>query len=405
MGKSQETKAPENEEGGQTQEKERAGLMDSGFRTIYQDIFIRIFTQGNFSWPEGLPENFSQYFLHQTRTDGIQLLIHERVSETAGWSSWPSAVRSEFSAAAQNDAIVDILRQQDFAELHGALAQENIRPILLKGAALSLTHYPSSYLRPRSDTDFLIPAGSLARLTPLMERKGYRSEISTGREYGSYQISFSRKNAAGINVIYDVHWKLCNPELFASALSYEEITAKAGETVIFGEKVKVIGALHALLHACIHLVAHHCEERKLIWLYDIHLLANGQNGEWFETFYALAAEKKMRRICGYGLRLAQEAFETRISPDTVKRLDSREWREESARFLEINPSIFSIFFSNLRMLGWRDKGTLLYQNIFPTPHFMMEKYRFENKFFLPWFYLWRLLAGFPKLFRPIRAKA
>ena len=44
--------------------------------------------------------------------------------------------------------------------------------------------------------------------------------------------------------------------------------------------------------------------------------------------------------------------------------------------------------------------TWLHQHLFPSGEYMKRRYDVSNAFFLPWFYLWRILWGGVKLLRP-----
>ena len=67
---------------------------------------------------------------------------------------------------------------------------------------------------------------------------------------------------------------------------------------------RALGPVDALLLACIHRVAHHDDCEKLLWIYDIHLLAHGMDRRRLKQFATRAAEKRIRAVCLRGLSLA-----------------------------------------------------------------------------------------------------
>ena len=64
----------------------------------------------------------------------------------------------------------------------------------------------------------------------------------------------------------------------------------------------------ALLLACMHRVAHHHDNERLIWLYDIHLLRERMSRDEHAAFWRLAAERRVVTICERSIALAEEWF-------------------------------------------------------------------------------------------------
>ena len=58
----------------------------------------------------------------------------------------------------KDDVAVELARKYELVRVLESLAQSGIAPLLLKGAALAYSLYPSPALRPRADTDLLIRA-------------------------------------------------------------------------------------------------------------------------------------------------------------------------------------------------------------------------------------------------------
>lgn len=370
----------------------------SGFDERYRRLALSVLAGKAVCPGEDFSEEFADYFIRETRRDGIQLLLHHLLSLTPDWARWPEKVRLNFNSAARHDAMIDFLRQQDESELFGFLKKNGIEPILLKGAALSLTHYPQPFLRPRSDTDFLVSAADYQKIPVLMAEAGYESSGHLPGEYANRQAGYSRKSSSGVLCIYDIHARLLNPEPFSTALSYEEILPEAEEVEILGQRVKVPSQRHALLHACMHRAAHHYGDSKLIWLYDIHLIISGKSLEWLEDFYRLAAEKKMRKVCGHSFRLCAETIGTKFPENWLKKWTDCPEFEPSQRILSAKPTLFSVFQMNLSALSVRQKWKLLKEHLFPPRDYMKAKYAGRPACLLPFFYISRIFAGLPKAF-------
>src|SRR4051812_40702188 len=95
--------------------------------------------------PRGYP---SDDVIALARSDDVHLLLAQRCG--------PPALLPELHAA----AAVEEVRARELQRVLSALAAEGIDAVLLKGAAMARTHYSRPELRPRSDTDFIIPERS-----------------------------------------------------------------------------------------------------------------------------------------------------------------------------------------------------------------------------------------------------
>ena len=124
------------------------------------------------------------------------------------------------------------------------------------------------------DTDLLVRKADMPSVTRVMRTLGYSRSNRTSGDLVMPQSQFVKDNRGGLVQVYDVHWKMALPILFADVLSFEEVLARAVDVPALGGRARALGRVDALLLACIHRVAHHRCDDRLLWLYDIHLLAN-----------------------------------------------------------------------------------------------------------------------------------
>ena len=143
---------------------------------------------------------------------------------------------------------------------------------------------------------------------------------------------------------------------------------------ILGEPAHALCPVDALLLACAHRVAHHHDSEKLLWLYDIHLLASGMDRPAFERFAALAAAKQVRAVCVRGLTLAKRWFATQVPDDVLETLAAHDSMERTAAFLDGRLSQADILLSDLTALGeWSGRWKLLREHLFPPAAYMRER--------------------------------
>jgi hypothetical protein len=214
------------------------------------------------------------------------------------------------------------------------------------------------------------------------------------------QFHFEKPRRTGWLHALDVHWRISNVRAFADALSYEEIARDAVPVPALGPHALGTSAVHALLIACIHRVAHHADSDSALWLFDIHLLGRGSSEAERAAFVDLAVARRMRGVCARGLQLADAAF-GEIDPAWLRELSAPSaLAEPSAAFLGGGLRQVDILRADLvAMPDWRARVQLLREHVFPSSLFMYERYRTRQPIVLPLLYLHRLLRGLPRWFR------
>src|SRR5215510_12731343 len=110
---------------------------------------------------------------------------------------------------------LDAAREAELRSVIAALA--DVKPVLIKGAALAYTHYGRSELRPREDTDLLISDDDKERVTAALENLGYERTTEVDGELVTGQFHFQRRDACGVRHPLDVHWRISNVRAFAEA--------------------------------------------------------------------------------------------------------------------------------------------------------------------------------------------
>jgi hypothetical protein len=103
--------------------------------------------------------------------------------------------------------------------------------------------------------------------------------------------------------------------------SYEELRQAALPLPGLSPHTLGAGKVHALLIACMHRAGHkqapyfvdgvaHYSGDRLIWLYDIHLLAQALSPAQWNEFLRLARQKGLRAVCLEGIEQTRSRFAT-----------------------------------------------------------------------------------------------
>lgn len=289
---------------------------------------------------------------------------------------------------------IDTVQRAQLIHMGRAWTVKGLTPLVIKGASLSCTHYPESWMRSRDDIDVWVREEEFAAIRDVLLAEGYAPDThATGVAVHQYQFF---RIVSGVRVQFDVHLRVFNPALFAEALAFDEVLPHAEPCEALGG-LRSPCAADALFLACVHRVAHHDDAPDLLWLYDIHLLARGLRGDEWRRFPAHAQRQRMREVCMSSLRRAAGYFATPI-PHAVSAALESDGSEPSAAFLGGGSRWVDVQWSNFRhAASWRERAMLVGEHLFPSRDYMRRKYGLGTAW-LPWLYVRRILTGLPRWF-------
>ncbi|MGA2383795.1 MAG: nucleotidyltransferase family protein [Gemmatimonadales bacterium] len=329
-------------------------------------------------------------------------LVHRQLAGRPS-ADWPPSVREELEREARAEVMREALRRRELMAVLDALAAQGIRPILLKGAPLAYTVYEEPGLRPRGDTDLLIRREEREDVRRVMSTLGYGATNYSDGEFLFHQFEMAKDDTFGVSHALDFHWKISTESVFADLLDYEELAGESVSVPALGPQARGAKPVHALLLACVHPAMHHRSLERLIWLYDIHLLASRLSSVEFDGFACLAVRKGVAAICLRELELARARLGTGVPADVVRTLAAA-GSEPSAAYLEPERRWSDELVSNVRGLQrWSDRLRLLREVAFPAPRYMLRAYRLDGVAaagaLLPALYVHRGLRGIWKVLR------
>jgi putative nucleotidyltransferase-like protein len=350
-------------------------------------------------WPRDAGQPEEARFLQTAARHGVGPLLAHHLHCSGVLRDWPEPVSKWLRQAAREEVLADQVRRPELLHLLSTMATVNVRPLIMKGAAVADLYYPSPFLRPRCDVDLLIRKKDVARVIALMGDCGYRRASLIPGDLVMPQCPFFKADRSGFPHTYDLHWQIANPQPFAGVLLFDELAGRSIELPALGEHARTLAHIDALLLACIHRVAHHADSPRLLWLYDIHLMASCMDRQTFQGFAALAAEKQVAAVCAGGLALAQTWFHTELPMDLMEALRACASTEPSARYIGGRMRPLDVLLSDLRLLrGWRSRWQLIREHLFPPARYMLERYAVSNPLLLPALYTHRLVRGAAKWF-------
>jgi hypothetical protein len=292
---------------------------------------------------------------------------------------------------------VALAQNRELRAVLDGLAAEGLPALVIKGAHLAMSHYPSPELRPRSDTDLLIREQDRAAVRACLGRLGYAPLPHVTGGVAFTQCQFWRIDRAGVRHGLDVHWRVANPRAFADRLTWDGLQRGRVSLPALGGHAFAPSAPHALMLACLHRTAHHDNSDRLIWLFDIRLLASAMSSGGWEAVADLSARTGLAGVVASGLRAAERKLRACVPPEVLKRLDGTAAgavEPDLQRFVEGRQSPLGVLFSDWRRLtGWRLRSAFLREHLFPPAEYMARKYRVDTRGALPFLYVHRLVAG------------
>lgn len=349
---------------------------------------------------------------------GILPLVAERLVHVQ--SPLSEALTTVVRDRARLHAVRDLAAEIELRRVVAALNDAGVRPIIFKGAHLAYTDYARPDLRPRLDTDVLIPADpqARARAHDVLTSLGYDSPPHAGGDLVMTQRLYALRRDGRVVHAVDVHWRIANPQVFAQVLLHDEIARESVTVPRIGPAARAPSGPHALLIACVHRVAHHADSDHLIWLVDIDRLARRLTPGESARFRELCIERKVASVCGRSLKRAARLLGTpgpelvfggseaalavpavpavsAVERSAVERSAvERGGVEPSASFLEMPRDSAHAALADFRALGSaKDRVRFAREHLLPPAGYMREVYARGSRAPLPWLYARRLVLG------------
>jgi len=318
---------------------------------------------------------------------------------------WPQALLDKLTRAARIAATQELLRREAVVAVLDALAAHDVHPILLKGTPLAYTAYEKPNLRPRGDTDLFVRREQADTVCRAMTGIGYAATNYSDGELLFCQFEMGRTDAFGVVHAFDVHWKISTQAVFADLFGYDELARGAIAVPALGAHARAAGPIHALLLACVHPVMHHRSVERLIWLYDIHVLAQRCSRTDLDRLVEMALGKGVAAICAHELALARSRLGTPVPEAVLAALAARpRGAERSAEYLQPERQWSDELLSSIRALPhWSGRLRLLREIAFPAPGYMLRAYGLNGmslgRALLPALYAHRGVQGVWKVLR------
>lgn len=355
------------------------------------------------AWPNCQSAAQESALLKRCTYHGVLALLNERLQ---GAGSWPVNIRETIRCHAIGQAMWELRHQQLLTELHAALAAKGIQPVVLKGTALAYALYPNPVLRGRGDTDLIIPLSAREQVHEVLEVLGFERCLGVSGEFVSYQSCYTLSTAEAGQHSIDLHWRINNSELLSRLFAYDELRENAMSLSGLCRGALGLNPVYALLLACMHRDTHkqnpyyaagaaHYSADRLIWIYDIDLLARSLPPAQWHDLVRLAGNKGLCATCLDGIERARQCFHTPY-PDFVS-ADLAGSGAKARPDVYLNAGKLRQQWMDFQALeGIASKLRFLRELVVPPSDYILAKYPSVQPGDLPWVYARRAFGGFIK---------
>ncbi len=286
---------------------------------------------------------------------------------------------------ALREAAAEARRNQCVRLIIDSLARAGVPTLVFKGTALAHSHYARPELRERDDTDLAIFRGHLPTANDVLQRLGFHALAANEGSLIMRQRLYRRRDTDGLLHNIDLHWALSNSSRTAR-LDIRTLLARSDPLLALGTHARMPTVVDALLIACAHLDAHHVDNVRLCWLYDVHLVIERMSLAMRTSATNAAVKYNLENACAWVLTEVQHAFDSSL--DGFERLlaNGKSTRPDPRRIAQWKREL-------LTLQGNRERITWLWQHAVPSAKYIRDSAQADTS-------LWRLYLA--RLHRGIR---
>lgn len=307
-------------------------------------------------------------------------------AQPAKLRSWPGPLVERLGDHARAQAMWELRHRQLLIELIAALDEAGVRALLMKGTAVAYDLYSEPAARSRGDTDLLVAARDAAAAKAVLAKLGYVGGVLGGvRAEFALQQPWTWTSPDGSRHSIDLHWQVMNAPSLKDLLPFAECYADARPLPRLSPEARTMDRVRLLIHTCLHRAMHcntpyfvdgvpYFDSGRLIWSYDMHLLAEMFDEEQWRLLGALARDMGVSRPCLDGLRAARASLGTDVPADAMERLEAASGKDRKSSYFVRSRALARVMQDVWAFPGLSVKLRYARARILPDPRFIRAKY-------------------------------
>jgi len=266
--------------------------------------------------------------------------------------------------------------------------------IPIRGPALAQQLYHDPFVRPAEDLDLLVYRHDLPAVAAILIQQGYRSvEHRWGfLETFSYSLEFVHWNSG---LYIEPHWSLVYPP-YVRTVDMAPVWTRAVRQQIAGVHMLGLGLIDLVIHLCVHLL-HRGDQIPLLWFYELDRLLREKEGDMdWDQFVRVAHTMQQGRLVAQALSKVIEHCGTPVPPSLYALLASSSHPSSlpAIDLLLTNGQVNGReeFAALWALQGLRLKFRYILGLLFPSPEFMLRRYRLSSHSSLMLYYPLRVMS-------------
>lgn len=335
---------------------------------------------------EGVAARFFEQIQHQLDLTELLLIAPQTMKK--------------FSSHAAQTAIQNGVM---FKHLEIAVRELNecgISPVLLKGADLSQTLYPSQRSRPMGDLDLLVRESEFDPALRLLHQLGYQEYIPEVLANFNQAISHHShlRKTGPVGIILELHWILIASPAHRHSVSMEWFWQNIQPLRPWNNSLAPYSAFTLnptsnLLYLAAHLILQHGgSQATLRSILDIHRLIQYQGNQldWQNLVKQAQVFNWSSALLG-ALNMSESCFQTRLPVDVIEALQSKSGQLDDLVISKFKKSDSRIVEEWKRILALKakDRPRLLIALLMPSPAYIRWRYKPSPSWLWPFYYFYR----------------
>jgi len=336
-------------------------------------------------------------FLSHLIPHGILPLLYWQICSMPPESRPPEEIIFTMRKSFLLNSMSYLKMKRQLGEILRPFQSEGVRALVLKGPALFWTIYPDPAMRPSCDLDLLVLPDQIAQARAILVRLGYKclgKRFEHCKDFYCEETFIPQENSRN-NRPVELHWDLHSFSGISRNERLEDLFLRTVRVKLSDLSFEALHPVDALIHRAFNMALSHNRDIRLIWIYDVALLARHLTvpDDW-EVLQERSVAWRARLALENSLKMAQVWVGLKL-PDRFSEFSSwprptetevTAWSDAILRHDRI-ASFFRLHWSNSSKP--LEKIQFLFHLLFPDPKIIRIRSPLPHKWLLPLSYVRR----------------